>query len=115
MATQLGFMVIPMDRQFVGQHVEEAKHLEVHNELHFKDITLGNGPSLRVRDRLKAAVRERSDEFAQRWERTVSDTRISTTLRQLSHPRDRRTRAALTEVLKDLVVDNGWGEGWPTG
>jgi hypothetical protein len=52
MAKQLGFMIINMDRQFIGSRIDEAAHLEVHNELHFHDLTLGEGPSLRVRDRL---------------------------------------------------------------
>jgi hypothetical protein len=115
MASQLGFVVIAMDRQFLGPHVAEPKYLEVRNELHFHDLTLGNGPSLRVRDRLKGAVRKNCIEFAQTWQRTVSDTQISAALLQLSRTTDRRTRAALAETVEKLAVDNGWGDGWPVG
>lgn len=115
MAGQLGFVVIPMDRQFLGPHVEEAKYLEVRNELHFHDLTLGNGPSLRVRDRLKGAIRKNCREFAQTWQRTVSDARISAALLEVSRTTDRYNRAALAETVKELVADNGWGEGWPVG
>lgn len=115
MASQLGFVAIPMDRQFLGPHVEEPKYLEVRNELHFHDLTLGNGPSLRVRDRLKGPVRKNCVEFAQTWRRTVSDTNLSAALLQLSRATERHTRAALTETVKEAVVDNGWGDGWPVG
>lgn len=115
MAGQLGFVVIPMYRQFLGPHVEELKYLEVRNEVHFHDLTLGNGPGLRVSDRLKGAVRNKSIEFAQTWQRTVSDTRISATLLQLSRTTDRRDHAAWAAMVKELVVDNGWGDGWPVG
>ncbi len=115
MASQLGLFIIPMDRQFLGPQVEEPKFLEVRNELHFHDLALGNGPSLRVRDRLKGAVRQNCVEFAARWQRTVSDARISATLLELSRTIDRSNRARLAETVKDLVVENGWGDGWPVG
>ena len=41
MAKQLGFMIINLDRQFIGNAIEEASYLEVCNELHFHDLTLG--------------------------------------------------------------------------
>ncbi len=51
MSYQLGFVTIDMDIQFVGD-VEEDELLEVRNELYFRDLAPGCGPSLRVRDRL---------------------------------------------------------------
>lgn len=115
MASQLGFIAIPMDRQFIGPHIEESKYLEVHNELHFNDLTPTSGPSLRVRDRLKGAVRKNCTNFAQTWQRTANDPQISAALLQLPHTKDRQDRAALAETIKDLVVENGWGDGWPVG
>lgn len=117
MAAQLGFMVIPMDCQFIGPHVEEPKYLEVRNELHFNDLKLGNGPSLRVRDRLKGPIRDKCTEYAQTWKRTVSDPQISTALLQLSNPKanDRQGHAGLVSAVEEQVVANGWGDGWPTG
>lgn len=117
MASQLGFMVIPMDCQFIGLHVEESKYLEVHNELHFNDLKLGNGPSLRVRDRLKGPIHAKCTEYAQTWNRTTSDPQISAALLQLSKTKanDHHGRAGLASTVEELIVDHGWGDGWPTG
>jgi hypothetical protein len=50
MAKQLGFMVIDLEHQFIGA-VDELRMMEVRNGLWFTDLAIGDGPSLRVRDR----------------------------------------------------------------
>lgn len=114
MAKQLGFMIINMDRQFVGLRIEEAAYLEVRNELHFHDLTLGDGPSLRVRDRLAGTIRTHCAEFATRWQATAHDPQISTALAALAKLKnsDQRTRKSLVDNIEGVVVDHDWGEGW---
>lgn len=63
MAKQLGFMIIDMERQFIGA-VEEDKMMEVRNGLWFTDLALGDGPSKRVRERLSTTVRSQCADFA---------------------------------------------------
>lgn len=53
MAKQLGFLVIELGAQFAGE-VSGPELDEVRNELHFTDLRVGSGPSLRVRDRLRS-------------------------------------------------------------
>jgi hypothetical protein len=114
MAKQLGFIIINMDVQFIGPRIEEAGYLEVRNGLHFHDLTLGDGPSLRVRDRLAATVRTHCTEFATHWHATAHDPQISAALAKLAKTKssDQRTRHNLVETIKQVVVDHGWGEGW---
>ena len=74
MAKQLGFLIIEMDRQFIGE-VEEAEMLEVRNGLHLYDLTVGSGPSLRVRDRLRGAISKQVPIAAPRLEANGVGTR----------------------------------------
>ena len=70
MAKQLGFLIIEMERQFIGE-VDEDEMLEVRNGLHLYDLTVGSGPSLRVRDRLRGAISKQVPIAAPRWKRTA--------------------------------------------
>jgi hypothetical protein len=111
MAKQLGFMVIDMERQFIGA-VDEDKILEVRNELQFNDLTRGDGPSARVRDRLSGTVRTRCPEFASTWRTTALDTEVGQTILDAATARNPRERHREVGHLRDTVVERGWGEGW---
>ena len=111
MAKQLGFMIIDMERQFVGA-VDEDKFMEVRNELHFHDLARGEGPSLRVHDRLSSTVRTHCTEFASTWRRTALDTVLGPTVLDAAAARNQRDRGREVGHLRDIVVDRGWGEGW---
>lgn len=111
MASQLGFLIIDMERQFIGA-VEEDKYLEVRNELGFNDLVLGQGPSLRVRDRLRNTIRDRTPRFATAWKRTALDDFLGPTLTELSVTRDQRDRTHLVQTMSAHVADRGWGLGW---
>jgi hypothetical protein len=66
MAKQLGFMVIDLEHQFIGA-VDEDRMMEVRDGMWFTDLAIGDGPTLRVRDRLGPAERkgEKPQECAQ--------------------------------------------------
>ncbi|WP_292981243.1 hypothetical protein [Mycobacterium sp.] len=114
MAKQLGFVIINMDVQFIGSRIDEAAYLEVRNELHFHDLKLGDGPSLRVRDRLAGTIRTHCTEFATRWQATAHDPQISAALTALAKTKssDQTTRKRLVDSIERIVVANGWGDGW---
>lgn len=69
MAKNLGFLIIEMGRQFIGE-VDEEQMIEVRNGLQFNDLTLGSGPSKRVEDRLHKVVVPQCESFAQQWQTT---------------------------------------------
>lgn len=71
LAKRLGFLIIEMGRQFVGE-VEEDQMIEVRNGLQFNDLALGSGPSLRVRDRLRTVVLPQAADFAQLWKNAAA-------------------------------------------
>lgn len=71
MAQQLGFFIIDMGAQFVGPYVTEPALIEVRNELAFSELHLGNGPSLRVRDRLKKHLPAYISQYATTWANTA--------------------------------------------
>lgn len=111
MASQLGFVIIDMDRQFVG-NVDKESYMEVRNELSLTDITLGDGPSLRVRDRLKDVIRDRSPRFAASWQRTSLDDPLAATIAALAaSPKDQPGRTRLVQEMRELVISKG-GKGW---
>lgn len=113
MAKQLGFMVIDMGKQFIGNNIDETAYLEVHNELDFDDLVLGEGPSLRVKDRLAKTLRRDCTTFAETWQGTATDPEIAPILLQLAQlkPADRQRREGLVEDLKEMAVAHG-SEGW---
>jgi hypothetical protein len=84
MAKQLGFMVIDMGAQFVGDVDEDGMH-EVRNELHFQDLSHGTGPSLRIRDRFRNTVPKYGVEIATAWHHTATNQRLATLIAALRH------------------------------
>jgi hypothetical protein len=111
MAKQMGFMVIDMGRQFIGA-VEEDKMLEVRNGLWFTDLALGDGPSLRVRDRLRTAVRSNCAEVASVWRDTALDGELGQTILAAAKARDQRTFYREVQHLRQAAADRGWLGGW---
>lgn len=113
MAKQIGFMVIDMSKQFIGNNIDEPSYMEVYNELDFDDMMLGEGPSLRVRDRLAKTLRRDCVTFAETWQATAADPNLGPVLLQLSQlkPADGKHRRGLVENLKETVVAHG-GDGW---
>lgn len=110
MAKQLGFVVIDMGIQFAGD-IDEEKLLEVRNELHFHDLARGQGPSLRVRDRLIETLPRTGPEVAQQWAASVSDESMTDLIRRLR----RSARSEHDELMADLrQVNNELGRrgGW---
>jgi hypothetical protein len=111
MAKQMGFMVIDMGRQFIGA-VEEDKMLEVRNGLWFTDLALGEGPSLRVRDRLRSAVRSNCTEVAAIWRDTALDVELGQTILAAAKARDQRALYRELQHLRQAAADRGWLGGW---
>lgn len=111
MAKQMGFIVIDMGRQFIGA-VEEDKMLEVRNGLWFNDLAIGEGPSLRVRDRLRSAVRAGSVAAAEVWRDTALDPGFSQTIIDANKARDQRALYRHVQELRDLAAAAGWMGGW---
>ncbi|EFG78291.1 hypothetical protein HMPREF0591_1815 [Mycobacterium parascrofulaceum ATCC BAA-614] len=111
MAKQMGFMVIDMGRQFIGA-VEEDKMLEVRNELWFTDLALGDGPSLRVRDRLRSAVRSNCVDVAAIWRDTALDVELGQTILAAGKARDERALNREVHQLRQAAAERGWLGGW---
>ncbi len=112
MAKQLGFFVIEMAAQFVGNTVTEPQLLEVRNELGFDDLYRGAGPSLRVRDRLRDRLGPYLQEFADTWTQTAFDPEVSGLLTRLRSRLSRNERLTLMNDLRSAnrTLDNqgGW-------
>lgn len=105
MAKTLGFLIIEMQRQFVGD-VDEDQMIEVRNGLHFNDLVKGSGPSLRVRDRLRGVVTNECTAFAQRWQATALGAIGDIVLAAQGAKKDTERRQ-IVDVLKKHVAD-GW-------
>lgn len=112
MAKQLGFLVIEMGAQFVGDTVTEDQLLEVRNELSFGDLYRGTGPSLRVRDRLREHLAPYLNEFADTWTATTQDPDIPDMLSRLRNKISRQERVALLNEVRNANRANGNRGGW---
>jgi hypothetical protein len=108
MAKQFGFLVVDMESQYAGS-VEEAALDEVRNELHFQDLRVGTGPSLRVRDRFRDTVPEYATAFAARWQKTTANTAITDLIEKLRYATRFPERAALMTELRDQARRAGYG------
>jgi hypothetical protein len=110
MAKQLGFMTIAMGIQFAGD-VGEEELLEVRNELHFRDLERGHGPSLRVRDRLTGTLPRTGPAIAEQWAMTAADSSAADLITKLR----RSTRQEHDQLMADLRRVNilmGRRGGW---
>lgn len=113
MAQQLGFFVIDMGAQFVGTNVAEPALLEVRNELYFGDLRLGNGPSLRVQDRLSRHLPPYIHQYATTWGNTALDADIAPRLSACAARRtSASTRFQLLEEIRTVNQSNGNPGGW---
>ena len=110
MAQQLGFITIDMGIQYAGD-IKEAELLEVRNELHFRDLARGKGPSIRVQDRLSNTLPRTSPTFAQQWAGTVSDTSMTALIKKLRYS-SRHEHDVLLADLRQANIDMGRRGGW---
>jgi hypothetical protein len=83
MARQLGFMVIDMGAQFVGD-IDQASLDEVRVELYFSDLHRGTGPSLRVQDRFRDTLPTHCTQIASRWRQTALNPTLSARIAALN-------------------------------
>jgi hypothetical protein len=111
MSQQLGFITIGMGIQYVGTVDEEAL-LEVRNELYFRDLARGEGPSLRVRDRLVEVLPGVAADFANRWASTASDPRMAGLITGIRYARSRQEHDELAAELRRANTDLGRRGGW---
>lgn len=112
MASQLGFLIIDMRAQFIGTRVDDEPFMEVRTELFFTDLYLGDGPSLRVRDRLAKHLPKTIHLVATEWAATTSSPMADyfATLRSGKLPRNDRNQ--LMEDLRQLNKARGKRGGW---
>lgn len=108
MAQQLGFMVIEMGVQFVGDVDETLMH-EVRNELHFQDLSSGPGPSLRVRDRFQRTVPVHGVNIATAWHRTATNPRIAPLITELRQAKGRRRYELMTALRAQVIAEGHRG------
>jgi hypothetical protein len=112
MSHQLGFVTIDMGIQYVGD-VEEQELLEVRNELHFRDLAPGKGPSLRVRDRLTKTLPRTSVAVAEQWSATASDPAMVTVIEGIRrNTSNRQEHNALVAELRRANSRLGRQGGW---
>jgi len=109
MAQQLGFMIIDMELQFVGHPIDEHEQAhfdEVRVELHFNDLRLGKGPSVRVTDRFAKVIPTHASAMASTWMRTVANDEIRTLIAPLRTAKHAE-RTALMDELRHAVTRAG--------
>lgn len=112
MASQLGFVVIDMGRQFVAETVGDGELLEVRNELHFHDLSHLDGPSVRVRDRFQKVLPQHCVKFASTWRSTCEVPEFVTLFEQLRYTADQQTRNNLVAQLRQTAADRSKPGGW---
>lgn len=102
MASQLGFVVIDMERQFVADVVTEAELLEVRNELHFHDLSRDKAPRARVRDRLQKVIPGALRQVRHHLECHLRGARVRDVVRDAAlHHRPGRARRARGTTPQD--------------
>lgn len=111
MAKQLGFIIIEMAAQFVGDTVTEPQLLEVRNELGFTDLYRGAGPSHPVRDRLRTLGPHLTG-YADTWTTTGRDPDIPDRLSRLRNRLGRTERTTLLNEIRSANRANGNRGGW---
>jgi hypothetical protein len=84
----------------------------VRNGLWFNDLAIGDGPNLRVRDRLGTAVHSRCSDVAPRWRDTALDVEAGQAILDAAKAGDNATRGRVVQRLRATAIDRGWGRGW---
>jgi hypothetical protein len=112
MAKQLGFLVIDMNIQYIGDTLDDDELDEVRNELGFTDLHHGTGPALRVRDRFRKHLPPVISQFADTWTETTADTNVSTLLGPLGRRIDGQERKLLVNELRNAHRAIGGSGGW---
>jgi hypothetical protein len=111
MARQLGFFAIAMDAQFAGK-VDEASLDEVRTELHFTDLRVGTGPSLRVRDRVRDTLPRVCTSVAETWRSTVMAEPLASAIESVRQARSTNARRVRVDELRAVAVGMGYEGGW---
>lgn len=112
MAKRLGFVVVEMDRQYVGD-VDEDDLMEVRNELHFDDLTRGSEPSIRVQDRLRKTLPNIWEGVSGAWHNTCAAQGLADIFHQLRYTKDLDERANYLRQLRIAAVEQlGVRGGW---
>ncbi|MFI6100803.1 hypothetical protein ACIA8G_35085 [Lentzea sp. NPDC051213] len=108
MAQQLGFMIVDMELQYIGNpDLDKPEHFdEVRVELHFDDLRVGTGPSLRTKDRLIKVLPDHATNMALAWMETVANEEIAELIPQL-RTASYFERNELMEQLRDAVKRAG--------
>lgn len=104
MAKRLGFLIIEMEKLFVGD-VPEEDLIRVRNTLHFHDLVHGSGPSLRVRDRLRKVVHPECVDYASTWQSTAASP-IGTSILEIKKAANAEERRKLVWELEASL--GGW-------
>lgn len=112
MAKQLGFLVIEMRAQFLGDTLAEDEVNEVRNELGFTDLYRSAGPSLPVRDRLSKHLPPVIVQFADTWTATTGDSDICDVLTQLNRRISGHERKFVVNDLRNAHAAIGGSGGW---
>lgn len=112
MAKQLGFVVIDTRRQWAGP-VDEAKLLEVRNELHFTDLHAGSERSIRVWDRFtQSGLPGAMPAVARQWLATAGDPVLPPLITALRRPLRHIEREATLNQLRERNRALGQPGGW---
>lgn len=112
MAKQLGFLVIEMRAQFLGDTLTEDEVNEVRNELGFSDLYRNTGPSRAVRDSLSKHLPPVISQFADTWTQTVDDSDICDVLSQLNRRLTGTERKFIVNDLRQAHAAIGGSGGW---
>jgi hypothetical protein len=108
MAQQLGFMIIDMGVQFAGHAGETLMH-EVRDELHFQDLSHGDGPSLRVRDRFQRTVPVHGVNMATARHATATNPRLTSLITALRKAKSHQRTTLMTYLRAQVRAEGHQG------
>ena len=107
MAKDLGFFIIPANRQFISPSVDEEKIIEVRSELGFLDLEATATADDQLVRRLTKAFPKQAEITAVRWERTACHSDLPTWFEQMRDSHDRGERAELFHEVRSAAKDAG--------
>lgn len=111
MASQLGFMVIEMGAQFVGD-IDQDSLNEVRSELQFLDLYQGSGPSKRVQERFRDTLPRHCTTIAERWRNTALNPTLVDCIHALRAITATHDRSPWMEQLRTEGKQSGLRGGW---